>query len=76
MVVRLIAILMLFNIVLSIGFDPLYLNDKNRTPVERAGDLFQIAIPLSGLGYTYYSYLFFYRCYYNPLSVFLINLVV
>ena len=55
MVVRLIAILMLFNIVLSIGFDPLYLNDKNRTPIERAGDLFQIAIPLSGVGYTYYS---------------------
>ena len=32
-----------------------YLNDKNRTPIERAGDLFQIAIPLSGVGYTYYS---------------------
>ena len=55
MVVRFITILMLFNIALSIGFDPLYLNDKNRPPIERVGDLFQIAIPLSGLGYTYYS---------------------
>ena len=55
MVVRLITILMLSNIALSIGFDPLYLNDKKRTPIERSGDFFQIVIPLSGLGYTYYS---------------------
>ena len=48
-------ILFLFGVVLSSGFDPLYLNDKDRTSIERAGDFFQIAIPLSGLGYTYHS---------------------
>ena len=48
-------ILLLFGVVFSSGFDPLYLNDKDRTSIERAGDFFQIAIPLSGLGYTYHS---------------------
>ena len=36
-------------------FDFLHLKDKNRTSIERAGDLFQIAIPIAGLAYTYYS---------------------
>ena len=36
-------------------FDFLHLKDKNRSSIERAGDLFQIAIPIAGLSYTYYS---------------------
>tara|TARA_X000001036_G_scaffold25927_2_gene21609 strand:+ start:5912 stop:6484 length:573 start_codon:yes stop_codon:yes gene_type:complete len=36
-------------------FDFLHLKDKNRSSIERAGDLFQIAIPIAGLSYTYFS---------------------
>jgi len=55
MILKSTLIFFLFGVVLSSGFDPLYLNDKDRTSIERAGDFFQIAIPLSGLGYTYRS---------------------
>ena len=44
-----------FHFTYSQTFDPFYLNDKNRSFIERSGDLFQIAIPIAGLGYTYYS---------------------
>ena len=50
-----IIILLNLNELHSQGFDPFYLNDKNRSSTERAGDLFQIAIPIAGLSYTYYS---------------------
>ena len=48
--------LLIFGISFSQGttFDPFYLNDESRSPIERAGDFFQIAIPLAGLGTTYY----------------------
>jgi len=36
-------------------FNFLHLKDKNRSSVERVGDLFQIAIPIAGLSYTYFS---------------------
>ena len=36
------------------NFDPFYLNDNNRSSVERAGDFIQLAIPLTGLGLTYH----------------------
>ena len=51
------VVLLIFNldIVHSQTFDPFYLKDKNRSSIERVGDLFQIAIPIAGLGYTYYS---------------------
>ena len=39
----------------NLDFDPLYLNDSSRTPIERAGDLIQLAIPITGLGLTYYK---------------------
>lgn len=53
---RIAFFVLLLNILLSqsSGFDPFYLNDKNRTPIERAGDFFQLAIPLTGLGLTYH----------------------
>ena len=51
------VVLLLFNLhfIHSQTFDPFYLNDKNRSSIERSGDLFQIAIPIAGLGYTYYA---------------------
>ena len=39
----------------NLDFDPLYLNDSSRSSVERAGDLIQLAIPIVGLGLTYYK---------------------
>ena len=48
-------LLLNFNILYCQGFDPFHLKDKNRSSVERAGDLFQIAIPIAGLGYAHYS---------------------
>ena len=51
------VVLLIFNLhfIHSQTFDPFYLNDKNRSSIERSGDLFQIAIPIAGLGYTYYE---------------------
>lgn len=50
-----ILLLLNFNALYCQGFDPFHLKDKNRSSVERAGDLVQIAIPIAGLGYAHYS---------------------
>ena len=50
-----ILLLLNFSALYCQGFDPFHLKDKNRSSVERAGDLVQIAIPIAGLGYAHYS---------------------
>ena len=49
------SLILYSDIILCQEFDFLHLKDKSRSSVERAGDLLQIAIPIAGLGYTYYS---------------------
>ncbi len=50
-----IILLLNINIAFSQAFDPFHLKDKNRSSIERAGDFIQVAIPVAGLSYTYYS---------------------
>tara|TARA_B100001540_G_C15577687_1_gene538017 strand:- start:86 stop:655 length:570 start_codon:yes stop_codon:yes gene_type:complete len=38
----------------GISFDPLHLNDKSRSSIERVGDFLQIGLPLAGLSITKY----------------------
>lgn len=49
------SLILYSDIILCQEFDFLHLKDKSRSSVERVGDLLQIAIPIAGLGYTYYS---------------------
>jgi len=37
---------------LLFSFDPFYLNDKSRTPIERGGDFVQVLLPIGGLSAT------------------------